>query len=131
MAKPKYTKPASTLHAEEVTKSGYDPGRLDKGGYPDPSENGYVGVDPIYQNFANETEKPYVAEGGAEKKVEAPFLADEVDLDAGATPKGQSEAEEQVEEEEEQEEPLNPGGSTSSSGGTPTSPSTPSTPPSS
>lgn len=123
MAKPKYTKPTSTLHAEEVTKSGYDPGRLDKGGDPAPSENGFIGVDPIYQNFANETEKPFVAEGGAEKKVESQFLADEIDLDAGATPQGDVESEDAEEEEEEDTS----GGSTTPS----TTPSTPSTPPSS
>lgn len=32
---------------------------------------GYVGTDPIYQNYANETEKPYAAEGGAEAEAEA------------------------------------------------------------
>jgi hypothetical protein len=33
----------------------------------------YVGVDPIYQNHANDTEKPYAAEEGPEKDAEEFF----------------------------------------------------------
>lgn len=123
MAKPKYEKPASLRHAEQVTKSDYDPGRLDKGGYPDPSDNGFVGVDPIYQNFANETEQPFLAEGGPEKKVESLAYADEVDTKSGATPEGESEAQDDAEDEEE--ETRNAGGSTTTSSTTPSTPQSP------
>lgn len=34
------------------------------------SEDGFVGVDPIYQNAANETDEPLAAEDGVEKVIE-------------------------------------------------------------
>lgn len=37
-------------------------------------QGGYVGVDPIYQNYANETEKPYAAEGGADALAEKAYF---------------------------------------------------------
>jgi hypothetical protein len=45
-----------------------------------PTDEGYVGVDPIYQNHANDTEKPYAAEGGADGLAEDAY-ADAVDSD--------------------------------------------------
>lgn len=37
-------------------------------------KDGYVGVDPIYQNHANDTEKPYAAEGGADELAEKAYF---------------------------------------------------------
>lgn len=34
------------------------------------SEDGFVGVDPIYQNYANDTEAPYQSDEGVEKDLE-------------------------------------------------------------
>lgn len=43
---------------------------------PDPrGENGFIGVDPIYQNFGNDQMKPYDSEEGAEKELEDAFKA--------------------------------------------------------
>lgn len=39
--------------------------------------NAYVGVDPIYQNYADETQKPLRAEGGPEAKLEELTLEDD------------------------------------------------------
>lgn len=44
---------------------------------PDPVgavEEAYIGTDPIYQNHANDTEKPYSAEKGPEKEQEEAFV---------------------------------------------------------
>lgn len=34
------------------------------------SEDGFVGVDPMYQNYANETDAPLASESGPEKDLE-------------------------------------------------------------
>lgn len=47
---------------------------------PNPlGEEDYVGTDAIYQNHANDTEKPLAAESGVEEKAEA-FFNDQFDL---------------------------------------------------
>jgi len=92
--------------------------KLIKGTDPQPSDNGFIGVDPIYQNFANETERPYLAEKGADKKVESQYVTKDVDTSQGATPEGDVE-EEEVKEEE------------SSTKSTPSTPTPPATPPAS
>lgn len=38
-----------------------------------PTKEGYIGVDPIYQNHANDTEKPYASEGGGDKLAEEAY----------------------------------------------------------
>jgi hypothetical protein len=125
MAKPNYEKPTSQLDLEARQKSDYEPAAvLVKGTDAEPSDNGYVGVDPIYQTFANDTEQPLLAEKGAEAKVEDRYYADDVDTEAGATPTGEPEAEEKAEESKTSQ--TTGSGSTQS-----TTPSTPSTPPSS
>lgn len=37
-------------------------------------DSAYVGVDPIYQNYASDTEKPYASEEGPEAEAEALYL---------------------------------------------------------
>ena len=52
---------------------------------PDPfGDEAYVGTDPIYQNHANDTEKPYAADGGALQKAEEQ-VADYYEAPEGAT----------------------------------------------
>lgn len=120
MAKAKYEKPASQVDLEARQKSDYVPPSVKKVGTDaEPSENGYVGVDPIYQNYANDTDGPQAAESGPEAKVESDFYADEVDYEAGATPEGEKEAEEDAEEEDDDDDKSQSSASTT----------TPSTPP--
>ena len=98
MAKPTYTKPTSQLDLEERQAKDYrNPSELIKGEDIGPSDNGFIGVDPVYQNFANETDKPLVGEKGAEAEIEKKYLSDDVDADKGATPEGESEAEDKDE----------------------------------
>ena len=107
MAKANYEKPASLVDLEERQKKDYVPmGVLVPGTDREQSDNGYVNVDPIYQTFANETEKPFAAESGAEAKVEKNYFSDDVDFDAAATVKGESEEDEPEEEEEETPPPA-------------------------
>ena len=37
------------------------------------TKEGYIGTDPVYQNHANDTEKPLAAKGGADKLAEAAY----------------------------------------------------------
>jgi hypothetical protein len=129
MGKPNYEKPTSQVDLERRLKDDYvSPSVL--GQAVDPvleSENGYVGVDPIYQNFANETEKPYASEKGVEKKLEAPYYGDKTDFDKGATPEGEAEAEEQEEDEGQSSSGTT---TTPDGGGSGAAPAAPTLPPS-
>ena len=125
MAKPTYSKPTAQVDLEERMKDDYVvPTQLQQGSDPEPSETGFVGVDPIYQNFANDTEKPLRAEKGVEKKLEDVVYADEVDEDFGAPEKGSSGA-------KEESKPTSPSGSSTTppSGSSTTPPSGSSTTP--
>lgn len=122
--KPNYEKPTQQVDLEERLKDDYVPAAVLTVA-EDPvvtSENGYVAVDPIYQNFANETDKPFAAEKGPEKKLEegavsgTPLYNDETDFDAGATADGEG--------EEDPEETAETG--QSAGGTTPTSQTPPS-----
>ena len=44
--------------------------------------DGYVGVDPIYQTYANETDAPLRADGGPEAELEAFIYGDDEDDEA-------------------------------------------------
>lgn len=131
MGKPNYEKPTSQVDLEQRLKKDDVPnGTLVHGTTPEPSDNGYVNVDPIYQNYANPTEQPLRAESGVQKKIEEGLYADDVDLEKGATPEGEADADEEGEGDE------TPQGSSSSqttttqgAAATPPSP-TPPTPPS-
>jgi hypothetical protein len=80
MAKAEYSKPASQLDLEARQKDDYEPPAVLKPGVdPALSTNGYVGVDPIYQNAANSTERPIEATKGAEAKVFENFLDEDVE----------------------------------------------------
>lgn len=104
MAKPNYEKPASQVDLEERQKKDYmPPAQLRPGVDPEPSHTGFVGVDPIYQNYANATEAPLRAEKGPEKQIEETAYAKDADFEAGKTPEGQAAA---AEDDEEDEEPV-------------------------
>lgn len=114
MAKARYEKPASQLDLEARQKKDYVPhGVLPVGQDPQPSESGFVGVDEVYQNFANDTDKPLLSDGGPEAKVEQLAYAENVDTSIGATIDGDY-GDEYYEEEK-----------TSGSTKTPETPSTP------
>lgn len=134
MAKPQYSKPTSQVDLEERSKDDYvPPAQLIQGTDPQPAETSFVGVDPIYQNYANDTEKPMRAEEGAEKKFEDLAYADEVDADFGAAPQGEAEAVEKKEEEESGDSTSSTSGgtgTTTASGSGATPPSSGPTPPS-
>lgn len=106
--KPNYSKPASELDLEARQAEDYVPPTVVVKGTDAPlSSNGYIGVDPIYQNAANDTEKPIKAEGGAEAALYEKSLADDAEYP------------------ELDGEPVEDDDSSSSSGSTPTTPSTP------
>jgi hypothetical protein len=72
----KLEKPRSQVVAEQLAKNTDPPADLvtsqnmaDSGVYKD----GFVGVDPIYQNNANEFDAPLASEGGVEKDAEEFF----------------------------------------------------------
>lgn len=116
MAKASYSKPTSQLDLEERQSKDYVvPGQINLGTDPQPSDSGFVGVDPVYQNFANDTEKPFKAEKGPEAKAEEVLYADDVDFDKGAAEQGRSSDEDDVEDKE----PVTPTGSTGSTTTTP------------
>lgn len=123
MAKPTYSKPASQLDLEERQKSDYTPPSvLLQGEDPHLSTNGYVGVDPVYQNAANDTEKPMQADKGAEAKVFEKFLADDVEYPELGT-EGSDDADEYKEDEDEKKEEPSASSGSSSSSPTPSNPS--------
>lgn len=132
--KANYDKPTSQVDLEARQQEDYvPPTQLQPGVDPSPSDTGYVGVDPIYQNFANETEKPYAAEGGPEAVVEETVYADNANFNAGRTSPGLTEdVDYEDDEDDEEAEPESPSASGSGSGSTSpkrdTSPST-TTPP--
>jgi len=89
-----YEKPASLLDLEARQEEGYvPPGVVGRTSDPQKSENGYVGVDPIYQNYADETHKPGFPDEGAEAEIWKNFVSDDVDTSIGAAPEDVSEAE--------------------------------------
>lgn len=85
--KARYSKPASQVDLEERQKSKNESSlRLVRASDAPLSDNGYVGVDTVYQNAANDTERPRQAKG-PEAKVFSEFLADDAEypaLDADA-----------------------------------------------
>lgn len=104
MAKPVYTKPTSELDAEARLAEDFVPaGVLKPGVDPEKSENGYVGVDPIYQTFANDTEQPLRAEDGVEKVMEEKVLDDDSDSSTAATPESVEDAEDEDDEDEDED----------------------------
>lgn len=99
MAKPNYSKPASQVDLEERQSKDYvPPAQLLQGKDPEPSKTGFVGVDAVYQNYANDTEAPRKAEGGPEAKVEKNAYDKDADFEYGKTEDGE------VEEEDEDED---------------------------
>jgi hypothetical protein len=93
-AKPKveYTKPTSQLDLEARLGEDAEDEKLGTPLFPlknpdlDPTEDGDVGTDPVYQNYANETDAPLAAEGGADQ------LAEEAAQDAYGDAEGVNEA---------------------------------------
>ena len=125
---PNYTNPPTLDWAEKASDPDYKPDSvLIKGTEQPKSDNGYVGVDPIYQNHSEERDKPRAAEEGPEAVLEEAFFTEDVDFDQTAPPEGSDEASEQAEEEQEQE----PAPSSSTTPAPSTTPAAPSTPPSS
>lgn len=120
MADAKYTKPASQVDLEERQKKGNqsarvlpsapqfeggkDDGRARQMTVPGNDTDGYIGVDPVYQNYANETEAPIEADESAESKV-ADEYADQAEVAQLSQPVAKVERDEENEEDEEDEEP--------------------------
>lgn len=101
MSEANYVNPPTLDWAERAADPDYTPDSvLVKGTEQPKSENGYVGVDAIYQNHSEERDKPRAAEEGPEAVLEESFLADDVDFDATAPPETNGEASEQAEEED-------------------------------
>lgn len=126
---PNYTKPSSQIDLETRQAEDYEvPTKLIQGTDPKPSENGFIGTDPIYQNYANETEKPFLSDGGAEAEIEKNFVSEDADLDAGATAEGVGDQSPSStpDESNEDKEPTGSGSSataaSSTTGATPTGP---------
>lgn len=106
MSEPNYTLPTVQADLEKRLEEGDVPhGVLIKGTDPTPSENGYVGVDPIYQNYADVTHKPFRAgEESPEAVFEDALYSEDADFDAGATPESVEDAEDDEDYEDEEEE---------------------------
>jgi len=73
--KPKveYTKPTSQLDLEarlSAEDEGMKPLFPTQNPTGEPTEDGYLGTDAVYQNYANDTEKPLAAEEGADQLAE-------------------------------------------------------------
>lgn len=73
--KPEITKPTDQQDLERRQADDYQPDAelASRRTFVNPNpfgEEGYVGTDPVYQNYASETEKPLASEEGAEKKAE-------------------------------------------------------------
>lgn len=69
-----YTRPTSQVDLEERLKADNRLGAPVENAKPKPvSDDGYVGVDPIYQNHANDTDAPHQADDGADKLAEKSF----------------------------------------------------------
>ena len=97
-----YSKPASQVDLEARQKSDYQPSTvLGKGVDPQLSENGFVGVDPIYQNFADVTGAPFAAESGPEAKLDSAYVTEDADYKAGAADASEYDNEDEEEEDEE------------------------------
>ena len=119
MAKPQYTKPTDQIELERRLKGDYVPSSvLLQGTDPDVSDNGYVGVSPEYQTYANETEAPLKADGVVGKAFDE-YLSDDVDFTKAATDDGQRPTEEEQKEKEDEQSTKNP------TKPSPTAPSTP------
>lgn len=86
-----YAQPTSQLDLEARQESGNRSSRIlsTADSYEEPEDDegrsyavedndldGYIGTNPEYMTYANETEAPIVAEEGAEAKVEEAFLED-------------------------------------------------------
>lgn len=96
-----YEKPASLLDLEARQAEDYvPPGVVGRTSDAQLSENGYVAVDPIYQNFADETHRPGFPEEGAEAEVWKSFVSEDVDTSIGGTPEDVSAAQEQRDSED-------------------------------
>lgn len=91
-----YTKSAAERDLEARLADGYEPDSVINSGVvvvnPNPFGSGdYAGTDPMYQNHANDTEKPYRATEGTEKKSEDlvrdlhKFSEDDTVVDSPAT----------------------------------------------
>lgn len=94
--KPQYSKPNSQLDLERRLENGNASDRLlstapgekpsadDAAGRSYAVEGndltGYVGVDPIYQTYANDTEGPYEADDSAEKQILEEFAEGQAEL---------------------------------------------------
>ena len=68
------------------------PGVVGRASDAQKSENGYVGVDPIYQNFVDETHQPGIPDEGAEAEIWQTFVSEDVDTSLMATPESVSDA---------------------------------------
>lgn len=120
MTEANYTKPASQLDLEARQADDYEvPSKLTQGTEPELSKNGYVGVDPIYQNHANSTEGPIEADGdNPEIKVfDEVAYHEDIDFSATDAPESNSDAAVEGEEDEDSDTGL-PAGQQAPSGGT-------------
>lgn len=80
-----YEKPTVLLDLEARQEAGWQPATVKKVGQDaEVSKDGFIGVDQIYRNFANETEAPMTGDEGAEAKVEEAYYSDDVDFKVGA-----------------------------------------------
>lgn len=112
-----YSKPASQVDLEARREEDYQPSTVRQyGDDPSASKDGFVGVDPVYQNYSDHLGAPQPS-GGAEGEILKNFVAEDAeypdltDGEAGGEPI-----------DEETEEPAK---SSTSTGGTAPSSSTP------
>ena len=69
-----FTKPTSQLDLEARQAKDYKPSNIIAGTNPEVDDSGYVGVDVMYQNAANETDEPQAATEGPEAVAEEAYV---------------------------------------------------------
>ena len=69
-----FTKPTSQLDLEARQKKDYKPASIVAGTNPEIDDSGYIGVDPIYQNAANEVDEPLTPTEGPEAITEEAYV---------------------------------------------------------
>lgn len=108
MAKARYEKSSAQLDMEERAKSSWQPSSvLNPGQDPQKSDNGFIGVSPEYQNYADEKFAPLPSEKGVEADLESAVLTDDADHKKAAPEEGEV-PEDEYDDDEDEDTPPTP-----------------------
>lgn len=109
-----YTKPTSQRDLEarlEVENEREDSKVVGPKNPDDFTEEGYIGVDPIYQNHANDTEAPIKADEGPEAKVVEQYRESVLSHleESGSSEEKPAEEKSEEPQEKDEDKPFQPG----------------------